>query len=94
VEDGALSVNTETALPPLESEFEAGFSEQVTPEAAEQVRFTAPLNPRIEARLTVSVALPPPATGTIVVCGVSVKSERGLTILRTVEEGASVPDPP
>jgi len=63
--------------------------EQVTPVAAVQVKFTAPLKPFTDARLMVSVALLPAVTGTMVVFGVSVKSESGLeTGFSVVEDGA------
>ena len=71
---------------------EPGLTVQVTPDAAVQVKFTAPLKPFTEERLMVSVPELPMVTGTTVVCGTMEKSESGLEIalplFKVVADGA------
>jgi len=76
-------VSVAVVLVPLLRVGAVGAIEQVTPAAAVQVRFTAPLKPFTEARLIVAVPLlAPPLTlmGTIVLCATSEKSESGFEI--------------
>jgi len=68
-----------------------GATWQVTGLVAAQVRLTVPVKPLTEATLRVSVPLLPAVTGTMVVLGISEKSEsgleNGLPLLRVTAEG-------
>lgn len=88
----ALMFSVMAALPPLESVGEAGSGLQRTPDAAEQLRLTAPANPFTELRLMVSVAVPLEGTSMIVVSGTMLKSESGLEIggVSVIADGAYV----
>jgi hypothetical protein len=88
VAEAAEMVSVALTCPPAVSVDDPGI-EQVTPEVAEHVRLTAPLNPLVELSSTATVLLLPGVTGTTVVAGTSWKSERGFAIalVSTIADG-------